>query len=164
MKGELNAIPQRTFLFDKMTYQKLTYSGTECNNYLYFSFDGEYFDVDIITNLLKIKPTSVMIKKDPIPKSTSWKYRFDAGCEIDLESYIEKLIEIFETKVDEINQLKESLELETRLMLVIDIDINPDSSTPYFGLNKRTIDFLSKTKTEVHFDLYKADTIGLLKN
>jgi hypothetical protein len=47
---------------------------------------------------------------------------------------------------------------------VIDIDINPDSSTPYFGLNKRTIDFLGRTKTEVDFDLYKADTIGLLNN
>ncbi len=46
---------------------------------------------------------------------------------------------------------------------MVNIDINPDASTPYFGLNKRTIDFLAKTETEVDFDLYKTDTIGILK-
>lgn len=47
---------------------------------------------------------------------------------------------------------------------MIDIDINPEASTPYFGLNKRTISFLSKTDTEVGFDVYKADTIGLFND
>lgn len=145
-----------------MTYQKLTYSVTECKNYLYFSFDAEFFDTDIVTKELKLVPTSVMIKKDPVPKSTSWTYRIDAGSDIDLETHLERLIDIFENKVDEINTLKQKLKLETRLQFVIDIDINPDSSTPYFRLNKRTIDFLGRTKTEVDFDLYKADTIGLL--
>lgn len=143
-----------------MTYQKLTYNATECKNYLYFSFDAEFFDTDIVTNELKLEPTSVMIKKDPIPKSTSWKYRIDAGSDIDLEIHLEKLIDIFENKIDKIKLLKEKLKLETRLQFVIDIDINLDSSTPYFGLNKRTIDFLGRTGTEVDFDLYKVDTIG----
>jgi hypothetical protein len=98
-----------------------------------------------------------------VPKSTSWKYQINAGQDIDLETHLEKLIDIFESKLDTISTLKEQLQLETRLQFVIDIDINPDSSTPYFGLNKRTIDFLSKTGTEVDFDLYKADTIGLLE-
>jgi hypothetical protein len=145
-----------------MAYQKLTHSGTECNNYLYFSFDAEFFDTYIVTDQLQIEPTSVKIKKDPVPKSTSWNYRIDAGSDINLESYLEKLIDIFENKVVEINGLKERFKLETRLQFVIDIDINPDLSTPYFGLNKRTIDFLGRTGTEVNFDLYKADTIGLL--
>lgn len=49
-----------------------------CNNYLYFSFDEESFDTEIITTELGIEPTSVMIKKDPVPKSTSWKYKIEA--------------------------------------------------------------------------------------
>ena len=140
-------------------YEKLTYSGTECNNYLYFSFDAEYFDTKEITEKLNIEPSSVMIKKEPVPKSTAWIYQIDAGNEIDLENFLEKLIDIFEPKAEIINDLKDKLNLTTRLQFVITIDINPDSSTPYFGLNKRTIDFLSKTATEVDFDLYKADTI-----
>ena len=146
-----------------MSYEKLTYSGTECNNYLYFSFDAEYFDTEKITAELNIEPTSVMIKKEPVPKSTAWKYRIDAGNKIDLESYLQQLIDIFEPKVEIINGLKSKYDLTTRIQFVVDIDINPESSTPYFGLNKRAVDFLAKTGTEVDFDLYKADTIGLLQ-
>jgi len=104
-----------------------------------------------------------MIKKNPVPKSTTWIYRIQVGNKSDLETPLEKLIDIFEFKIETINQLKIQLKLETRLQFVIDIDINPNSSTPYFGLNKRTINFLSKTGTEVDFDLYKVDTIGMLK-
>jgi len=144
--------------------EKLTYSGTECNNYVYFAFDAEYFETEKVTAELNINPTSVKIKKNPIPKSTSWKYQIDVGGGIDLETPLEQLINIFEPIIEEINRLKVKFKLETRLQFVIDIDINPDSSTPYFGLNKRTINFLNKTETEVDFDLYKADTIGLLKD
>ncbi len=89
-----------------MTYQKLTYSGTECNNYVYFSFDAEVFDTDLITDELKVEPTSVRMKKDPVPKSTSWICRIDAGKDSDLEPYVEKLIDIFESKVEVINRFK----------------------------------------------------------
>lgn len=147
-----------------MTLKKLTYSGTDCNNYLYFSFDSEFFDTEIVTKELGLEPTSLMIKKDPVPKSTAWKYEIEVGNEIDLETPLEKLIDIFEPKIEVINRLKRDLNLESRLQFVIDIDIDPNASTPYFGLNKRTVDFLNKTETEVHFDLYKTDTIGLLKN
>ena len=144
-------------------YKKLTHSGTVCNNYLYFSFDAEYFDTKKITEKLNIEPTSVMIKKEPVPKFTAWIFQIDAGNEIDLETFLEKMIDIFEPKIEIINNLKDKLNLTTRIQFVIDIDINPDSSTPNFGLNKRTINFLSKTETEVDFDLYKADTIGILE-
>lgn len=144
-------------------YEKLTYSGTECNNYLYFSFDAVYFDTNEITEKLNIEPTSVMIKKEPLPKSTSWIYKIDAGNEIDLEFFLKKLIDKFEPKIEIIKYLKDKLNLTTRIQFVVNIDINPDASTPFFGLNKRTIDFLAKTETEVDFDLYKTDTIGILK-
>ena len=102
-----------------------------------------------------------MIKKEPVPKTTSWKYRIDAGDDIDLEPYLDQLVTIFESKTSEINQLKKKLNLETRIQFVIDIDINPDSSTPIFGLNKKVVKFIGQTETEVDFDVYKADTIGL---
>ena len=120
------------------------------------------FDVKAISESIGIEATSIMIKKDPVPKSTMWEYRINAGNDIDLESHIEKLIDLFEPKIDKINDIKEKLGLTTRLQFVIDIDINPESSTPYFGLNSRTINFLNRTGTDVDFDLYKADTIGLL--
>ena len=144
-----------------MTFKELTYSDTKCNNYLYFSFDSDYFDTDAVTAELGIKPTSVKLKNDPVPKSTSWSYRIEVRQEIDLETPLEKLVILFEDKAEQIIRLKKELGLTTKLQFVIDIDINPEASTPYFGLNKRTIDFLSKTETEVDFDVYKVDTIGV---
>jgi hypothetical protein len=143
-----------------MIYEKHTYSRTSCNNYLYFLFYEDSFDTEAITTQLGIKPTAVKIKKAPIPKTTSWEYKIEAGNDIDLEIHLEKLIDIFEPKIEIINRLKSELNLETRLQFVIDIDMNPAASTPYFGLNKRAIDFLSKTSTAVDFDLYKANTNG----
>ena len=113
---------------------------------------------------MNIKPTSIKIKKDPIPKSTSWEFQINIGDEIDLETPLEKLIDTFEPKIKEIISIKEKYKLETLLQFVIDVDINPEASTPYFGLNNRTIRFLNQTETEVDFDLYKADTIGLIKD
>lgn len=147
-----------------MKFRKLTYSGTKCNNYLYFVFYGDEFNTKIITTELNIKPTSIKIKKDPIPKSTSWEFQINIGDEIDLETPLEKLIDTFEPKIKEIISIKEKYKLETLLQFVIDVDINPEASTPYFGLNNRTIRFLNQTETEVDFDLYKADTIGLIKD
>lgn len=147
-----------------MAYKKLIYSGKECHNYLCFSFYADFFNTERITYELKIKPTSVMIKSNPVPKSTAWMYQVTAGQEINLEKYIEKLLDVFEPKIESINKLKGTLDLQTHLQFVIDIDINPDASTPFFDLNKRTIHFLSKTDTEVSFDLYKSDTMNLLLN
>ena len=81
---------------NKVCTIKLTYTGNECNNYLYFSFNAEYFDIEKITDDLNINPTSVMIKREPVPKSTARKYQIDAGNEIDLEIDLEKLIKILE--------------------------------------------------------------------
>lgn len=144
-----------------MSYQKLTYIGDKSNNYLYFAFVGDFFDLNLVTSELNLNPTSVRIKKEPVPKSTSWKYQIDAGEDINLELHLEKLIDIFEKKVLEINQIKAKLNLKTRLQFVITIDVSLNASLPFFGLNERTIDFLGKTGTEVDFDLYKVDNMAL---
>ncbi len=145
-------------------HQKSNNNQGESNSYIYFAFMSDTFDVSVVSKELKIEPTSTTIKKEPVPKSTYWEYRINAGNDFNLESYMDRLIGIFETKVDIINHLKEKYKLETRLQLVIEIEINPSSSTPFFGLNNKIINFLSKTTTEVDFDLYKVDTMGLLNN
>lgn len=147
-----------------MSFKKLTYSGNKCNNYVYFTFQGEYFDVEKITNELNIEPTTIRLKKNPVPNSTSWILRINIGNEIDIVTPTESIVNLLEPKIGEIVKLKKALNLETRLQYVIDIDINPESSTPYFPLNNRIIEFLYLTETEVDFDIYKVDTIGIIKN
>ena len=144
-------------------YQKLTYGGTECNSYLYFAFYADCFDVNLVTEKLHLMPTSVRIKQEPIPVSTSWNYRVDAGNEVDLVTFINKLIDVFDPKIEEILHIKKELNLKTVLQFVIYIDIDPETSTPFFGFNDRVIHFLAQTRTEVDFDIYKADRLGLLE-
>lgn len=96
-------------------WQKLTYGGTTCNNYLYFAFYSEEFDTDAVTSELKIDPTSVTKKKDPVPRSTTWKFEIVAGEDIDLVSPLTTLMDLFEPKIQIIKNLKRDLKLETRL-------------------------------------------------
>ena len=136
---------------------------TKCNNYLYFTLYGDYFDTNIITKKLNLKPTDTKTKKDSVPKKTSWEYKIQVGDNVNLKKPLEILISTFAPLIKDINELKADLNLKSRLQFVIYIDIDPDASSPFFGFNKNTIDFLHRTGTEVDFDLYKADTIGLLK-
>ena len=145
-----------------MGLEKLTYSGSEYNNYVYFVFDGEYYDVNAITRELKIEPTSVKLKKDPVPKNTSWFYKIGAGKEEDLRDEIDHIVKLFMPKIDLINKLKDEFDLQTRFQFVLYVDIHPEASTPCFKLSQQTIEFLGKTKSEVDFDLYIADTVNLL--
>lgn len=147
-----------------MKFQPLTYSGKKCNNYLYFCFYAEDFAPNQISEALNMQPTSIKIKNDPVPKHTSWNFKINIGNELDLESPLKKLVDKLEPKIRTINDLKERYSLCTILQFVIDIDINPEASTPFFGLNKRTIKFLNLTETEVDFDLYKVDSIGIIND
>ena len=140
-----------------MASSEHTSNEIKCDSYLYFSFYSDYFDTDNVTKKLEIEPTSVIMKKEPVPKSTSWNFQINAGSDIDLETPLAKMLDIFEPKIDVINQLKKEYTLNTTLRFVIDIDIHPDSPTPYFGLNKKAIYFLDRTETEVDFDVYQID-------
>jgi len=136
---------------------KLTYSESKCNSYIYFSLYADNFDIEDVTQQLNLKPTSVRQKGEPVPKLTSWKFQIDVGNDIDLKAPLSKLIDTFEAKTTVINSLKQIYGLETRLQFVIHIDVDPEASTPFFPLDKRAISFLSITETIVDFDIYKSD-------
>lgn len=143
-------------------WQKLTYSDIEVNNYVYFAFDAEIFDVSKVTEELGIEPTKVMIKGNPIPKSTSWKFEIKGGNDIFVEKIAKKLIQVFEPKIDIINTIKEKYNLTTRLEHVIHVDVNPNASTPIIGIDIEMLDFLHRTNTKVDYDIYKADSSGIM--
>jgi len=115
----------------------------EKKSYIYFAFDGEEFDIEEISKSLRLEPTSTLVKKDPIPKKTSWKYKITSDCNVDLETTTNSVVSVFVNKIDLINELKRKLNLNTRLQFVIYINTNPEEPTPYFPLEKEVIDFLA---------------------
>ena len=50
--------------------------------------------------------------------------------------------------------LKDEYQLDSVLQIVLDIDINPNQSTPALGYDLKTIDFLHQTKTTIDVDIY----------
>jgi len=72
------------------------------------------------------------------------------------------LVNFLFPQINTILELKRNLKLSTRLQFVFDVDIDPNKSTPYFGFDKRTVQFLAQTESTADFDIYKCDTIGLI--
>jgi hypothetical protein len=67
-----------------------------------------------------------------------------------LEEIIDKLSE----KVEVINELKSELNLDSILEVVLDVDANPNESTPSLGFSQKVIRFLYQTNTIVDVDIY----------
>ncbi len=143
-------------------FQKITYSGTSCNSYIYFQFFGDSLDEDLISRSIGGMPTKVLVQGDPFPVCSRWMYQVDAGDDPLMEPYLNQILDLFEDKVEMIVHLKQEWGLNTELMFVLDIDIDPDASTPAFPLDSRVIRFLAATGTEVDFDLYKVDSLGVI--
>ena len=144
-----------------MTFEKLTYRAGTSNSYLYFGFYGDFDEIDLITKELNLEPTRAKSKGSPIPKKSYWSFHIDAKHQEDLRDEIDELVDLFMPKCDAIISIKKKVNAKTRLVFVLDVDINPKESTPCFTLSERTIEFLARTKSMVDFDLYKVDSIGV---
>jgi hypothetical protein len=134
------------------------------NTYVYFALNGDEFDPDIITQKLGIEPTSSNKKGDqgtynPALGYSSWKYSTQRNQEyLEVDRLVDEIVNLFYNKIEIINQLKTELNLHSVLQIVLDIDINPEISTPSLGYHLKTIEFLYTTKTETDVDLYKFDS------
>lgn len=111
-------------------------SSKDYNTYVYFSLVGDNFNPAIITDKLEIIPTE------------AWQ-RGDKGKEY---LNIDKLVS------EVVNKLKQELHLDSVLQIVLDIDTNPEQSTPSLGHDLETINFLYKTQTKTDIDIYRFDS------
>lgn len=133
---------------------------TKSNSCVYFVLKGDDFDPKEITNNLG-EPTEVWRKGDkgkynPSLKYSCWKISTIKGKEyIEIDKLVNEIVELLFDKIEKINELKQKLKLNSVLEIVMDIDINPNQSTPALGHNLKTIEFLYKTRTETDVDIYR---------
>jgi len=134
------------------------------NSYVYFALNGEDFDPSIVTRTIGIEPTEHFRKGDkgrynPSLKHSCWKLSTGKGIEpIHLDNLVSEIVDQLYNKIEVINKLKKELKLTSVLEIVMDIDINPDQSTPALGHDLKTIEFLYKTKTTTDIDIYRFDS------
>ncbi|WP_405379193.1 DUF4279 domain-containing protein [Nonlabens sp. Asnod3-A02] len=135
------------------------------NTYVYFSLIGDDFDTNELTERLGIKPTESRNKGDKGNYNSSlrfscWKISTEKGKEYyNVYKLIEEIVEILYSKIDIIIMLKDEYQLDSVLQIVLDIDINPNQSTPALGYDLKTIDFLHQTKTTIDVDIYRFNSL-----
>ncbi len=132
----------------------------KCESYVYFALKGE-IDPDIITKRLQLEPTKIRRKGEAIYSSnkrypcSSWELSTDIGKEyLDINSLVKEVLDKLTGLEDEICSIKSEFELCSILEIKLDIDTNPESSTPYIGHDLSTIEFLYRTGTETDVDIY----------
>ena len=134
---------------------------TKSKSYVYFALTGDDFDPQEITDYLGIEPSEKWKKGDkgkynPLLKYSSWKLSTEKGKGyIEIDKLVNEIVELLFDKIEKINKLKQKLKLNSVLEIVMDIDINPEQSTPALGHNLKTIEFLYKTQTETDIDIYR---------
>lgn len=139
-------------------------SKNKFNTYVYFSLVGDNFSPDKITAELAIKPTDSWQTgaKGKYKKALAfscWQLSTEKGKEyLDIDKLVSEIIHQLKDKIEIINELKQKYQLDSVLQIVLDIDMNPDQSTPYLGHDLETIDFLFKTKTKTDVDIYRFDS------
>ncbi len=125
---------------------------------VYFSATTEeYFDTNIITEELKVSPTSTWQVGDTIPnkplkrKETSWEFSTEYEETFDINEQLKKVSVILEGKEKILKDLKRTHDLDYMFMIVI---IMENGETPTTYLEKNFIKFLAKIDANVDVDLY----------
>ncbi|MGE7024427.1 DUF4279 domain-containing protein [Solibacillus cecembensis] len=100
--------------------------------YAYIQFSGnDDFPLDVVTERLGVQPTKTWKVGERVKPNhpinqllrsyTGWRFEIETKESLDTEDVLLPLLEVFQSKTETINQLKEELILDVRLELVIQI-------------------------------------------
>lgn len=136
----------------------------EINTHVYFALTGDNFNPVEISEKLSIAPTDSWQTGDKGKYKNDltyscWKLSTEKGVEyLDIDKLVNEIVFKLKAKIDKINELKQQYQLDSVLQIVLDIDLNPEQSTPSIGHDLETIDFLFKTQTKTDIDIYRFDS------
>nr|WP_308545091.1 DUF4279 domain-containing protein [uncultured Lachnoclostridium sp.] len=122
-----------------------------------FRIIGDKFNVDEVTDTLKVKPTKVWNKGDAIPSNgrnreyTCWQYSTGYNETYGMISQLVKIYNIFSEKEQVLLELKEKNGLEFKIEIVIIIE---KGELPAVYLDVDMITFAHKIGAKYDFDMY----------
>lgn len=134
---------------------------TEFRTHVYFALKGDDFNPLEISNRLNIDPTESWQKGDagkynPSLENSGWILSTEPGKEyIEIDKLTNEVLSKLDGKIDIINELKSEYDLTSILEIVLDIDTNPNETTPALCHDLKTIEFLFRTKTTIDVDIYR---------
>ncbi|MGM9951580.1 MAG: DUF4279 domain-containing protein [Lysinibacillus sp.] len=129
--------------------------------YTYIAFDGnDDFPLEVVTNRLNVQPTQTWKVGDRIAPDhptnkrertyTVWKYEIGKET-LDADDVLCPLLEVFQEKTHTINELKEELNVDVLLYLVINIH---DGYTPGLFIHPEFSQFAVAIDAGLDIDMY----------
>ena len=128
--------------------------------YAYIAFTGKNdiddFPVEAVTEILGVQPTTILRKGERINdvhtrSFTSWQYESETLETLDVDDVLLPILHIFQDKTDLINRLKEELNLNVQIELVITMI---DGHTPGLVISPEFSRFASAINAFIDIDMY----------
>ena len=128
--------------------------------YAYIDFRGkddiDDFPVEVVTEILGVQPTTVLRKGERINDVhtrffTSWQYKSEVLETLDVDDVLLPILHVFQDKTDLINRLKEELNLNVQIELVITMI---DGHTPGLVISPEFSRFASAINAFIDIDMY----------
>ena len=130
--------------------------------YAYILFSGnDDFPLDVFTERLGVQPTKTWKvgervkpndpKNQKLRSYTAWHFEIETKESLDTEDVLRPLLEVFQSKTETINQLKEELILDVSLELVINIY---DGYTPGLVIFPEFSKFAAEINACLDVDMY----------
>ena len=118
---------------------------------------GDQFDLDVVTEILGIKPTIQWNKGDGISnrpivrKDTTWSYSIGLQNSFDIEEQSKQFLSVFKDKLDQLKLLKRELYTDCLILYTVKVF---NLETPIMSLSSDMINFASAINARIDFDLY----------
>ncbi|MEG0258544.1 MAG: DUF4279 domain-containing protein [Lysinibacillus sp.] len=127
--------------------------------YAYIQFIGkDDFPLDVVTERLGVEPTRTWKVGDRVNKHTPlerfytcWKYESEKLETLDPEDVLRPILDVFKFKIDTINQLKEELNIDVQIELVI---VMENGRTPGLVIYPEFSSFVSAINACIDIDMY----------
>ena len=127
--------------------------------YTYIKLAGDDdFPLDEVTRRLGIEPTNAWRVGDKVRLTsplerfyTCWKYKIGPVTSLDVDDVLNPLYDVFHSKVDIINALKEQYDLSVRIVVVIEIE---NGNKPALTIAPAFSHFANQVGADIDVDLY----------
>ncbi|NDJ59337.1 DUF4279 domain-containing protein [Enterobacteriaceae bacterium 4M9] len=123
----------------------------------YFSIYGDIFEPEDVTHRLGIVPTEVKVKgivpdgKKRPSIETSWKISTKDEESMDLNTQLSRIVELLESKVDELCDIKLSLSVNFTFSFIVKIE---NGEKPAMNFPPEKLKFIGDIGAEIDIDLY----------
>lgn len=120
-----------------------------------FNIVGDYFNPDVVTQILNLEPTDSYIKGDKgrytTRKETCWSIETGYYESFDISQQINLMLKTISEKKEILKKLRTQLDVEYLFMIVIKIE---DNRGPAMIFESPIIEFANYIGAEIHVDYY----------